>query len=52
MTLIFIHIQSRVFGPVITAVVVSTIFLGLVPAFTNSCWAAIDAQIGEDKLAC
>lgn len=46
MTLMFIRIQARVFGPVLTAVVVSTIFLGLVPSFTNSCWAAIDAQIG------
>ncbi|PRW55924.1 alpha beta-hydrolase [Chlorella sorokiniana] len=47
MSLIYIRIQARVFGPVISAVILSTIFLGLIPSFTNSCWAAIDAQLGN-----
>lgn len=42
----FVRIQARLFGPVLSCVLFSTVCLSLIPAFNDSCWSAVDAQIG------
>jgi hypothetical protein len=43
-TLIFVRVQLRVVTPVLIAVVISLLFLTLIPSLRDSCWAAVDAQ--------
>lgn len=46
-TLIFVRVLLRVVSPVLLAVVASVLFLTLIPSFRDSCWAAVDGQMGN-----
>ena len=46
-TLIFIRVQMRVVGPVLLAVTAGVLVLVVIPSLRDSCWAAVDAQMGN-----
>lgn len=51
-TLIFVRVLLRVVSPVLLAVVASVLFLTLIPSFRDSCWAAVDGQMGNLPVRC
>ncbi|KAL4457464.1 hypothetical protein ABPG75_012329 [Micractinium tetrahymenae] len=44
---IYIRVQQRTVSPVFTSVLLSLVFLTLVPAFTTDCGSSADVQIGN-----
>lgn len=46
-THIYIRVQARVLTPVFTAVVMSLLFMSVIPTFDSNCVSSADAQVGN-----